>query len=384
MNKFVKLFDMSPGDGADVDVDSALTSSANSESFESISEEDNMKKFHENMAPHKEELGSLKELPMEKAAETTEIIEKPEEVEESKQGDPNELQEPENKKDEEVVKDEDLSDNSDSGDENIVDNTDQNSGDKVKMDSLNKTITTHLTNFDWQFENSSPRFENFYKEKKRLVERITQGELIPFEAYRNELRQAKVDVSTVDYDFKAILEKMKEVQSWRDRVQEISSRINRQFFLWKRFIDLIHGYLALVAYEKPAEKFKGVIYQHLGDVEMYLGELESTRDGVEGVLKNLDGASNVLSRQLTMMMGSKDAPTIYGSNEQYASPKSEEPPQVIRYEVTMDSKESVDLSLKNDVKKNERLGQFDSINSPQDKTKTDIESKCGIVDWSVE
>jgi len=73
----------------------------------------------------------------------------------------------------------------------------------------------------------------------------------------------------------------------------------------------LHGYLANVAYEKPVEKFKGIIYRHMGDIEGYYGQLESMKDDIEAVTKNLDSVFNLLSRQLTLMLNPNEVPTIY-------------------------------------------------------------------------
>ena len=317
---FMELFDVSPQNKSDSDVNSALVASANNDQFEKQPTEQNFDQFKNNLKSRKEDLGEVKSVdaPAEEQVDTPvateEEIKEVEEQLKTVANDPNLVIVEEFKIDlKEVEKSikskEENSDKENSEDVNGID-TDNNSGDKVKMDS-HTDITTKLEHFHWDFKTDNPKFSSFYTEKEKLVRRITQNDILPFSAWREEMQDAKVDLSTVEYDLRAIHSKMVLVQDWKDRIQELLIRANGQYFLWRRFTDLLRGYLAKIGYEKPAEKFKGVIYQHMGDVEFYYAELESIREDLMGVVKNLEAAAIVLNRQLSIILYSKDVPTKY-------------------------------------------------------------------------
>jgi hypothetical protein len=308
-DKFTELFDMTKKNKSDSDVDAELVANVNNDQFEKQPAEQNFDQFKNNLKSRKEDLGEVKAVdsPEEETSIATE-----EEIQEVQE----QINEIANDPDLVIVtsgpqlkSEEENADKDNSEDVNGID-TDNNSGDKVKMDSQTD-IATKLEHFHWDFKTDNPKFSAFYTEKEKLVRRITQNDILPFSAWRDEMKDAKVDLSTVEYDLRAIHTKMVLVQDWKDRVQEMLIRANGQYFLWRRFTDLLRGYLAKIGYEKPAEKFKGVIYQHMGDVEFYFAELESIREDLMGVVKNLEAAAVVLNRQLSIILYSKDVPTKY-------------------------------------------------------------------------
>jgi len=212
--------------------------------------------------------------------------------------------------DETLMPDQENSDKNDSNDVHSL-NTDINESEKKASMNLRQEITTNLEHFKWNFDNSSPKLNTFYEEKERLVHAITQDKIIPFDAWKKELKNANGEISDIQYDQNIVQDNMIIIQQWRDRVQEMLLDINTQYVLWKRFIELLRGYLAQVAYEKPVEKFRGVIYHHMGDVEMYFGNLEAIREDAEGIMNNLNSVFNLLSRQLTLIMHKNEIPTRY-------------------------------------------------------------------------
>ena len=156
------------------------------------------------------------------------------------------------------------------------------------------------------------------------------------------------------YDSKILCKTMVRIHEWKDRIQEMLIKVNSQYFLWHRFVDLLRGLLAHVAYEKPIDKFKGLVYLHMGDVERYVAELEGIREDIEGVMKNLEGAASLASRHLTILTATKQLPT------RYADPYEEEPK--IREEHF-----DVPLKQKKDSKEEEKMCmQFDSLHDEED------------------
>jgi len=186
--------------------------------------------------------------------------------------------------------------------------TDTHSG-EISVDNL-----TSINLSNWFFTSPSPKFDQFYKAKANAVQHISGSKTLPFEDYRAELRTFVVDISTAQFDPKQLFRDMEAIQKMKERGQELSMNVSKEFFMWKRFVELLRGYLAIVAYEKPAEKFAGVVYQHMGDVEKYFADLESIREEIMGSMKNLDTASAILSRQISMMIAAKEVPTKYGTS----------------------------------------------------------------------
>jgi len=295
LEKFRELFDdISGGNIDESESDNAITVSK--DVYESLSAEDNLYKLKENLEIAKDELSGGVELKRQKIEEN--IIEAVKEVDEKK--DEKNFEEP-------LKIDEESSDTKDSIKDSNSFETDQRSGDQV-MESLSDS------QFTWIFNSPNTKFDNFYEEKKKLVKNITQGDILPFKKWRTELKEAKIDLSDIQYDDKTLSEKMTAVQKWRDRIQEIILRTDHQYFLWHRFEKLLRGFLASIAYEAPQEKFNGVVYRHMRDVEAYYGQLEALKDSIEAVMKNLDSVFNLLSRQLTLIMKPNFVPTIYESD----------------------------------------------------------------------
>jgi len=172
----------------------------------------------------------------------------------------------------------------------------------------------------WLLKSPSNHFDIFYAQKEKTINRILVGGILPFDEWNDELRKAHVDVTATDlYALDFIQRKMQQVQKWRDRIQEILLRTNAQYFLWKRAYDLLPGYLARTHYEKPAEKQKGVVFRHLGDMGMYFAELEALKENVHSVMKNLEGAFECLSRQLTVAQDKNRVPAKYHNDNPVSS-----------------------------------------------------------------
>lgn len=154
----------------------------------------------------------------------------------------------------------------------------------------------------WRVTPTDAKFTAFYKMKKERIEKFLSDGEIPYDLWVDELMKARVNLSSLVYDLDHLSTQMQQVQQHQYRVAEIRMRINTQYNWCKRSLELLRGRLAQIAYEKPIEKFNGVIYEHLYDVEDYLQKLETVKENAEIVTKNLDKAAEVISRRVTVVM----------------------------------------------------------------------------------
>lgn len=161
-----------------------------------------------------------------------------------------------------------------------------------------------FVNLPWNVNTDSSEFYSFYKMKKdSLTEWLLPGGEINFNKTLTELVNAKVDLSTIEFgDIHAMFDALKNIQKWKDRIMEISLRVNAQYYSWKRAVDLFRGSLARMHYEKPAEKQDGVVMEHMGDMIMYYSQLESLHANIDAVTGNLDNAFDCISRQITISL----------------------------------------------------------------------------------
>jgi len=162
-----------------------------------------------------------------------------------------------------------------------------------------------LSDSPWLLESPAAKYDVFYREKKKIVNRCCPGGLIPFTKWREELRGSSIDISVITFDPKEIHIKMQYVQNLRERIKEMQIDVNIQYFLWKRAIVLMRGSLARVESDKPTIKQEGVYYEHMSDLEHYFASLEGLHDVLERVNKTLEGAFECLSRQVTIALPMK-------------------------------------------------------------------------------
>jgi hypothetical protein len=153
----------------------------------------------------------------------------------------------------------------------------------------------------WVFSPPAPKFADFYNVKRNVVERILINGKLPFDVFQDELADAFVRMGNSTFDPVEQAEKMKEVQTWRDRIEMIRSQASDQYFLWKRHMDILRGMAG------RAENAKGAAVDaaagtHLLDCEYYWGRLEALYKKTEGVIKSLDAAYESLSRQATLCL----------------------------------------------------------------------------------
>jgi hypothetical protein len=172
----------------------------------------------------------------------------------------------------------------------------------VKSNAVEAQVIIKLS--EWNVNSKDLSFASFYEMKKdALSSWLLPGGEINFIHTHDELVNAKVDLSTIEFgDLHAMFDALKGVQHWKDRVVEISLRVNAQYYSWKRAIDLFRGTLARMHYEKPAEKQDGVVMEHMGDMIRYFSQLESLHANVDAIVRNLDNAFDCISRQITVSL----------------------------------------------------------------------------------
>lgn len=146
-------------------------------------------------------------------------------------------------------------------------------------------------------------YESFYSMKIDAIRRhLPKGKKLPLRDYMREMRDAFVSIKIGLTDLGEIQSKMQAIQQKRDRVVQLKTAINFQYYPWKRLIVMLHGQLARVIYEKPAAKQEGVNYEHMRDLEEYFNELEGAYETSKDILANLDAAYDNLSRQVTIAL----------------------------------------------------------------------------------
>lgn len=154
----------------------------------------------------------------------------------------------------------------------------------------------------WQLESNSPLYEDFYRLKKQKYYTFTGGCPLDFDLCESELLKCRVDISTEVLDKKILLGKMDAVVQAVERVKIIQMKINDQYFVWRRFIELMRGALARVQYLKPQCKQDGLVMEHLGDMEYYVARLENLHNASNEIGKTLDKAFEAISRKVTVAL----------------------------------------------------------------------------------
>lgn len=154
----------------------------------------------------------------------------------------------------------------------------------------------------WQLVSNDAKFNHFYKMKQERLEKFLVDGEVPYDAWREELIKSRVDLSSLVFDLDHLSQQMQQVQQHQYRVAEIRIRIIGQYNWCKRSLEFLRGKLAQIAYERPIEKFNGVVYDHLSDIEDYLQQLEVLKESSEIISKNLDKAAEVISRRVTVVM----------------------------------------------------------------------------------
>lgn len=172
----------------------------------------------------------------------------------------------------------------------------------TKEEKMKEQHKTSQSTNHWQLTHPDAKFNHFYKMKKERLEKFLADGEVPYNAWKQELVHARVDLSSLVFDLDHLSKQMQQVQQYQYRVAEIRMAVVGQYNWCKRSLEFLRGKLAQIAYERPIEKFNGVVYDHLSDIEDYLQQLEVLKDNSEIVTKNLDKAAEVISRRVTVVM----------------------------------------------------------------------------------
>lgn len=168
----------------------------------------------------------------------------------------------------------------------------------------------------WLLESPAPKYNKFYFEKTTAINAgsrsILPGGAINFTKYFNELADLNCDITVSTYDLEVIYQKMQNVQQLRERCKHIQLHASQQYYLWERYIELFHGILCRVEYERG--KQDGIYYEHMRDMEHYYCSLKALHRNADQVMRTLDGAFECLSRQVTIAMPMKDIERFSGTS----------------------------------------------------------------------
>lgn len=234
--------------------------------------------------------------------------------------------------------------------ENESDDTFHNDGFKIIDDKI-----------QWALESPSSMYDNFYRQKKIFLDNCVckVGGQVEYSRWTKELEEAEVDVVSEVFDQQVMIDKMEEVQQFRNRVKYIGVRVNNQYYAFERFISLLRGYLAKVQYLKPVLKQDGLILEHMGDIELYFERLRALHSSVSITEKNLAAAYEMLSRKVTICM---------------------ELPPAERYEKPSQKSSYVSkLAAQKQAEANEALDDFDDL--PMNAKAGPREHRPGKISW---
>jgi len=192
--------------------------------------------------------------------------------------------------------------------------------DTLPQECYPKTILSHSINYgeigsgddkiEWMLESPSAMYNSFYAKKRDLLFRYMVGGQVEYKRWTQELEEAKVTIQGEVFDHQLIIDQMEAVQQHRERVKAIHVRVNNQYFTFKRFIELMRGFLARIEYLKPVLKQDGLIMEHMRDIELYYARLEALHDSATKTEKTLAAAFDTLSRKCTICMELRPAERI--------------------------------------------------------------------------
>ena len=118
----------------------------------------------------------------------------------------------------------------------------------------------------WITSSISAKFNYFYKQKVSIIQDILRGRQLPFSKYEDELRNSYCDVRSNIFDLPQLYKNMTVVQNLRDRVCQIQSEVNSQYYKWDRIVELLRGVLARTQYERGEQE--GIQFEHMRDMEI--------------------------------------------------------------------------------------------------------------------
>ena len=171
-----------------------------------------------------------------------------------------------------------------------------------KEEDILKEVSIVNDEIQWVLDSPSAMYDKFYNKKKELINTFMIGGQVKYSQWMSELADASVNIQGEVFDQSIIMGQMQCVQQFRERVKYISIKVNNQYYMFKRYVELMRGFLARVEYLKPIIKQDGLILEHMRDLELYLTRLESLHDSVIKTEKTLLAAFDTLSRKVTICM----------------------------------------------------------------------------------
>ena len=156
-------------------------------------------------------------------------------------------------------------------------------------------------------ESQSSMYNGFYSKKRDFLFKYMVGGQIEYKRWTRELEEATVIIRGEVFDHQLIIDQMEEVQMHRERVKAIQVRVNNQYYTFKRFVEMMRGFLSRVEYLKPVIRQEGLIMEHMRDLELYFARLEALHDSATKTEKTLAAAFDTLSRKCTICMELKPA-----------------------------------------------------------------------------
>ncbi len=169
-------------------------------------------------------------------------------------------------------------------------------------DLNNQEVSIVDDRIQWLLDSPSAMYDAFYEKKKELINIFMVGGQVEYIKWMNELADAHINIQSEVFDQEIVMRQMEGVQQHRERVKYINIRVNNQYYMFKRYVELMRGFLARVQYIKPIIKQEGLILEHMRDIELYLTRLESLHDSVTKTEKTLAAAYDTLSRKVTICM----------------------------------------------------------------------------------
>lgn len=182
---------------------------------------------------------------------------------------------------------------------------------------------------EWSLTSPASMYNSFYVKKRDLLFKYMVGGQIEYKRWTQELEEAQVTIYGEVFDHQLIIDQMEKVQQHRERVKAIHVRVNNQYFTFKRFVEMMRGFLARIEYLKPVLKQEGLIMEHMRDVELYYARLEALHDSATKTEKTLAAAFDTLSRKCTICMELKPAERMEmktSSDSSYTPSASYTPP----------------------------------------------------------
>ena len=163
---------------------------------------------------------------------------------------------------------------------------------------------------EWMLKSPSSMYNSFYQKKRDLLFRYMVGGQIEYKRWTQELEEAKVTIQGEVFDHQLIINQMEAVQQYRERVKFIHVKVNNQYFTFKRFVEMMRGFMARIEYLKPVIRQEGLIMEHMRDLELYYARLEALHDSATKTEKTLAAAFDTLSRKCTICMELKPAERV--------------------------------------------------------------------------